>query len=96
KKLVLSLVTISFLSSYSYATNTNVNSHETNTKNISNSNNIVTITNSGSVKVSNNNHKAVNFQSGSSTTTFLNQGTLIGGSNAASVQLGANRNNGVT
>ncbi|HEC1884873.1 TPA: hypothetical protein R1808_001430, partial [Campylobacter jejuni] len=64
KKLVLSLVTISFLSSYSYATNTiTVNSHETNTKNISNSNNIVTITNNGTITISNARSQAVNFQS---------------------------------
>ncbi|MEL1141878.1 hypothetical protein AADW35_09130, partial [Campylobacter jejuni] len=38
---------------------------------------------------------AVNFQPNSSTSTFLNKGTLIGGNNTASVQLGANNNNGV-
>ncbi|EOG9295068.1 hypothetical protein ACLK99_001769, partial [Campylobacter jejuni] len=41
--------------------------------------------------------QAVNFQPNSSTSTFLNQGTLIGGNNTASVQLGgANNNNGAT
>lgn len=47
--------------------------------------------------ISNGSQQAVNFQPNSSTSTFLNQGTLIGGNNAASVQLGANNNNnGVT
>ncbi|HEB9423859.1 TPA: hypothetical protein RZK55_001735, partial [Campylobacter jejuni] len=51
---------------------------------------------SGSITASNNRQQAVSFQNGSSTTTFLNKGTLIGGSNAASVNLGTNNQNGVT
>lgn len=47
--------------------------------------------------ISNGGQQAVNFQPNSSTSTFLNQGTLIGGNNTASVQLGgANNNNGAT
>ncbi|EIJ4041794.1 hypothetical protein K9T45_001656, partial [Campylobacter jejuni] len=96
KKLVLSLVAISFLSSYSYANNTNttIDSSQTNTQTISGSNNTVTIQSNGSIITSRGN--AVNFQQGSSTSTFLNQGTLQGGSNAASVQLSSNNQNGAT
>ncbi|HEC1884991.1 TPA: hypothetical protein R1808_001557, partial [Campylobacter jejuni] len=98
KKLVLSLVAISFLSSYSYATT--VSSAETSTKTISNSNNTVAIQNNGSIIIptdnGNKNKQAILFQQGSSTSTFLNQGTLQGGSNAASVQLSSNNQNGVT
>ncbi|EOX9283393.1 hypothetical protein ACPX05_001266, partial [Campylobacter jejuni] len=50
----------------------------------------------GTITISNGRQQAVNFTQDSSTSTFLNQGTLIGGNNAASVQLGANNNNGVT
>ncbi|TEY07122.1 autotransporter, partial [Campylobacter sp. US18a] len=79
KKLVLSLVTISFLSSYSYANNnTTISTSKTNTHTVNGTNNTLTITNSGTIQVSRRN-QAVNFQNGSSTTTFLNQGTLIGG-----------------
>ncbi|HEB9325689.1 TPA: hypothetical protein RZK29_001745, partial [Campylobacter jejuni] len=56
---------------------------------------IKTFTNSGTIQVSGRN-QAVSFQNGSSTTTFLNKGTLIGGSNAASVNLGTNNQNGIT
>ncbi|EPF2478958.1 autotransporter outer membrane beta-barrel domain-containing protein, partial [Campylobacter jejuni] len=50
----------------------------------------------GTITISNGSQQAVNFTQDSSTSTFLNQGTLIGGNNTASVQLGANNNNGVT
>ncbi|MEA8986016.1 hypothetical protein QRY55_08880, partial [Campylobacter jejuni] len=36
------------------------------------------------------NNQAVNFQSNSSTSTFLNRGTLIGGNNAAAINVGVN------
>ncbi|EJD2898433.1 hypothetical protein M1U30_001787, partial [Campylobacter jejuni] len=55
------------------------------------------IESSGTITISNGGQQAVNFQPNSSTSTFLNQGTLIGGNNTASVQLGgANNNNGAT
>ncbi|EHN6917005.1 hypothetical protein KJK76_001883, partial [Campylobacter jejuni] len=68
---------------------------KTDTQTITGTNN-GTITNSATIQVSGNNNKAVDFQTGSSTSTFLNQGTLIGGNNAASVNLGTNNQNGVT
>ncbi|MCW1863992.1 DUF3060 domain-containing protein, partial [Campylobacter jejuni] len=71
KKLVLSLVTISFLSSYSYATNNTISNSQTNTHTVSGTGNTLTITNSGTIQVSGRN-QAVSFQNGSSTTTFLN------------------------
>ncbi|HFZ5120227.1 TPA: hypothetical protein ACIK0B_000443, partial [Campylobacter jejuni] len=74
--------------------NTTINQSLSNTQTVSGADNTLVIGSSGTITISNN--QAVNFQTGSSTTTFLNQGTLIGGSNAASVQLGANKNNGVT
>ncbi|MCW1863816.1 autotransporter, partial [Campylobacter jejuni] len=67
-----------------------------NTHTVSNSGNTLVVESSGTITISNAGNKAVDFTQGSSTSTFLNKGTLIGGSNAASVQLGANRNNGVT
>nr|WP_216681601.1 autotransporter outer membrane beta-barrel domain-containing protein [Campylobacter novaezeelandiae] len=117
KKLVLSLVTISFLSSYSYAdnsnvkaysevnlksrsasvyqnTNTTINQSLNNTHTVTGAGNTLVIGSGGTIQVSNS--QAVNFQAGSSTSTFLNQGTLQGGNNTASVQVGANKQNGVT
>ncbi|WP_425455669.1 beta strand repeat-containing protein, partial [Campylobacter jejuni] len=74
--------------------NTTINQSLSNTQTVSGADNTLVIGSSGTIQVSNS--QAVNFTKDSSTTTFLNQGTLIGGSNAASVQLGANKNNGVT
>ncbi|EOH9716364.1 hypothetical protein ACME5Q_000060, partial [Campylobacter jejuni] len=54
------------------------------------------IESSGTITISNGNQQAVNFQPNSSTSTFLNKGTLIGENNTASVQLGASNNNGVS
>ncbi|HFZ5036825.1 TPA: hypothetical protein ACIKYF_001791, partial [Campylobacter jejuni] len=73
-----------------------MNTLQNDTHTISSTGNTLVIGNSGTITISNGGKQAVNFTQGSSTTTFLNQGTLIGGSNAASVQLGANKNNGVT
>ncbi|HFP7708138.1 TPA: beta strand repeat-containing protein, partial [Campylobacter jejuni] len=77
-------------------TSTSINTLQNDTHTISSTGNTLVIGNSGTITISDGGKQAVNFTQGSSTTTFLNQGTLIGGSNAASVQLGANKNNGVT
>ncbi len=66
------------------------------TKTINSTGNTLVIESSGTITISNGGQQAVNFTQNSSTSTFLNQGTLIGGNNTASVQLGANTNNGVT
>ncbi|MGI7144150.1 hypothetical protein ACNGED_09245 [Campylobacter jejuni] len=85
--------------SASRSTNSNnktINNLQTLTQTVSNTGNTLVIESSGTITISNSEQQAVNFQPNSSTSTFLNQGTLIGGNNAASVQLGANQNNGVT
>ncbi|EJE1674640.1 hypothetical protein M4G43_000136 [Campylobacter jejuni] len=76
--------------------NETINDSQTSTKTISDTGNTLVIESSGTITISNGRQQAVNFQSNSSTSTFLNKGTLIGGNNTASVQLGANTNNGVT
>ncbi|EOH5765982.1 beta strand repeat-containing protein, partial [Campylobacter jejuni] len=76
--------------------NETINNSQTLTKTVSDTGNTLVIESSGTITISNGRQQAVNFQSNSSTSTFLNQGTLIGGNNTASVQLGANNNNGVT
>ncbi|KDA28155.1 autotransporter outer membrane beta-barrel domain-containing protein [Campylobacter jejuni] len=76
--------------------NETINNSQTSTKTISGTGNTLVIESGGAITISNGSQQAVNFQPNSSTSTFLNKGTLIGGNNAASVQLGANRNNGVT
>ncbi|ENP2276187.1 hypothetical protein ACDA07_001813, partial [Campylobacter jejuni] len=76
--------------------NETINDSQTSTKTISDTGNTLVIESSGTITISNGGQQAVNFQSNSSTSTFLNKGTLIGGNNTASVQLGANTNNGVT
>ncbi|HEF1690600.1 TPA: autotransporter outer membrane beta-barrel domain-containing protein [Campylobacter jejuni] len=76
--------------------NETINNLQTSTKTISSTGNTLVIESGGTITISNGSQQAVNFTQGSSTSTFLNQGTLIGGNNAASVRLGANRNNGVT
>ncbi|EIC2144549.1 autotransporter outer membrane beta-barrel domain-containing protein [Campylobacter jejuni] len=76
--------------------NKTINNLQTSTQTVSNTGNTLVIESGGTITISNGSQQAVNFTQGSSTSTFLNQGTLIGGNNAASVQLGANRNNGVT
>ncbi|EAH9779336.1 autotransporter outer membrane beta-barrel domain-containing protein [Campylobacter jejuni] len=74
-----------------------INNLQTSTKTISGTGNTLVIESSGTITISNGGQQAVNFQPNSSTSTFLNQGTLIGGNNTASVQLGgANNNNGAT
>lgn len=76
---------------------TTISSLQNSTQTISSTGNTLVIESSGTITISNGSQQAVNFQPNSSTSTFLNQGTLIGGNNAASVQLGANNNNnGVT
>ncbi|EAK2064907.1 hypothetical protein I7W34_05275 [Campylobacter jejuni] len=76
--------------------NKTISSLQTSTKTISGTVNTLVIESSGTITISNGGQQAVNFQPNSSTSTFLNKGTLIGGNNTASVQLGANGNNGVT
>ncbi|HFF9566774.1 TPA: hypothetical protein ACGFGE_000115 [Campylobacter jejuni] len=78
------------------STNETINNLQTSTKTISSTGNTLVIESGGTITISNGRQQAVNFTQDSSTSTFLNQGTLIGGNNAASVQLGANNNNGVT
>ncbi|EOY2795553.1 hypothetical protein ACP3CR_001734, partial [Campylobacter jejuni] len=75
---------------------TTINNSQTSTKTISGTDNTLVIESGGTITISNGGQQAVNFTQNSSTSTFLNQGTLIGGNNAASVRLGAVRNNGVT
>lgn len=76
--------------------NGTINNSQTSTKTVSNTGNTLVIESSGTITISNGRQQAVNFTQDSSTSTFLNQGTLIGGNNTASVQLGASGNNGVT
>lgn len=76
--------------------NKTISSLQNSTETVSNTGNTLVIESGGTITISNGGHQAVNFTQNSSTSTFLNQGTLIGGNNAASVQLGANRSNGVT
>lgn len=78
------------------SSNETINNSQTLTKTISGTGNTLVIESSGTITISNGGQQAVNFTKDSSTSTFLNQGTLIGGNNAASVRLGANGNNGVT
>ncbi|EGK8102082.1 hypothetical protein IO340_000663 [Campylobacter jejuni] len=75
---------------------TTISSLQNSTQTVSNTGNTLVIESSGTITISNGSQQAVNFQPNSSTSTFLNKGTLIGGNNAASVRLGANGNNGVT
>ncbi|EAJ2237850.1 hypothetical protein COO88_00610 [Campylobacter jejuni] len=87
--------------SASRSTNSNnnktISSLQKSTETISGTGNTLVIESSGTITIPNGEQQAVNFTQGSSTSTFLNQGTLIGGNNTASVQLGgANTNNGVT
>ncbi|EKZ1700360.1 hypothetical protein RED71_001694, partial [Campylobacter jejuni] len=76
--------------------NETINNSQTLTQTVNNTGNTLVIESSGTITISNVNQQAVNFTQGSSTSTFLNKGTLIGGNNTASVQLGAINNNGVT
>ncbi|HAN0520054.1 TPA: beta strand repeat-containing protein, partial [Campylobacter jejuni] len=76
--------------------NKTISSLQNSTQTVSNTDNTLVIESGGTITISNGGQQAVNFQPNSSTSTFLNKGTLIGGNNIASVQLGANRNNGVT
>ncbi|EAI0559137.1 hypothetical protein R1U52_001717 [Campylobacter jejuni] len=76
--------------------NKTISSLQNSTQTVSGTGNTLVIESSGTITISNGGQQAVNFQSNSSTSTFLNKGTLIGGNNTASVQLGANTNNGVT
>ncbi|EAL0027100.1 hypothetical protein FDO73_09025, partial [Campylobacter jejuni] len=76
--------------------NETINNLQTSTKTISGTGNTLVIESNGTITISNGGQQAVNFQPNSLTSTFLNKGTLIGGNNTASVQLGANGNNGVS
>ncbi|HEH3662686.1 TPA: hypothetical protein SGY31_001260 [Campylobacter jejuni] len=85
--------------SASRSTNSNnktISSLQNSTQTVSNTGNTLVIESGGTITISNGGQQAVNFQPNSSTSTFLNKGTLIGGNNAASVRLGANKSNGVT
>ncbi|EOJ1808861.1 hypothetical protein ACM2GX_000143 [Campylobacter jejuni] len=73
-----------------------ISSLQNSTETVSNTGNTLVIESGGAITISNGSQQAVNFTQDSSTSTFLNKGTLIGGNNTASVQLGANNNNGVT
>lgn len=76
--------------------NKTISSLQNSTQTVSGTGNTLVIESGGTITISNGEQQAVNFTQDSSTSTFLNQGTLIGGNNVASVQLGANQNNGVT
>lgn len=76
--------------------NKTISSLQNSIQTVSNTGNTLVIESGGTITISNGSQQAVNFTQNSSTSTFLNQGTLIGGNNAASVRLGANRNNGVS
>lgn len=76
--------------------NETIDNLQLSTKTISGTGNTLVIESGGTITISNGSQQAVNFTQDSSTSTFLNKGTLIGGNNTASVQLGANTNNGVT
>ncbi|MGG43772.1 autotransporter, partial [Campylobacter jejuni] len=74
--------------------NTTINQSLSNTHTVSGTDNTLVIGSGGTITISNS--QAVNFTQGSSTTTFKNQGTLIGGNNTASVNIGTNNQNGAT
>ncbi|HIC9333763.1 TPA: autotransporter outer membrane beta-barrel domain-containing protein [Campylobacter jejuni] len=78
------------------SSNETIDNSQTLTKTISGTGNTLVIESGGTITISNGEQQAVNFTQNSSTSTFLNKGTLIGGNNTASVQLGTNRGNGVT
>ncbi|EAI3991878.1 autotransporter outer membrane beta-barrel domain-containing protein [Campylobacter jejuni] len=73
--------------------NKTISSLQNSTQTVSNTGNTLVIESGGAITISNSGQQAVDFQPNSSTFTFLNKGTLIGGNNAASVRLGANNNN---
>ncbi|EMH3047284.1 hypothetical protein V6G57_001733, partial [Campylobacter jejuni] len=77
-------------------TNTTISDSKNQTQTIDGDNNTLVIGSGGSITISNAGNQAVSFQASSSTSTFKNQGTLIGGSNAASVQISTNSSNGAT
>ncbi|EKO5707198.1 hypothetical protein P0W69_001706, partial [Campylobacter jejuni] len=86
-----------FRSKSSNNNNKTISSLQNSTQTVSNTDNTLVIESGGTITISNGSQQAVNFTQGSSTSTFLNKGTLIGGNNTASVQLGgANTSNGVT
>ncbi|EAK7318845.1 hypothetical protein E8A83_02495, partial [Campylobacter jejuni] len=76
--------------------NTTISDSKNQTQTIDGSNNTLVIGSGGSITISNTGNQAVNFQASSSTSTFKNQGTLIGGSNTSSVQVGVNKSGGAT
>lgn len=76
--------------------NKTISSLQNSTQTVSGTGNTLVIESGGTITISNGSQQAVNFTQNSSTSTFLNQGTLIGGSNAASVNLGTNNQNGAT
>lgn len=85
-----------FRSKSSNNNKTIISSLQNSTQTVSGTGNTLVIESGGTITISNGGQQAVNFQPNSLTSTFLNKGTLIGGNNTASVQLGANTNNGVT
>ncbi|BDM06316.1 hypothetical protein THJ097_08050 [Campylobacter jejuni] len=76
--------------------NKTISSLQNSTQTVSGTGNTLVIESGGTITISNGGQQAVNFTQDSSTSTFLNQGTLIGGNNAASVNLGTNNQNGAT
>ncbi|EAK7676898.1 hypothetical protein E7O31_06035 [Campylobacter jejuni] len=85
-----------FRSKSSNNNNKTISSLQNSTETISGTGNTLVIESGGTITISNGGQQAVNFTQDSSTSTFLNKGTLIGRNNAASVQLGVNNSNGVT
>ncbi|EDP3524423.1 hypothetical protein GV840_08105, partial [Campylobacter jejuni] len=85
-----------FRSKSSNNNNKTISSLQNSTETISGTGNTLVIESGGTITISNGGQQAVNFTRDSSTSTFLNKGTLIGRNNAASVQLGVNNSNGVT
>ncbi|ELU8915362.1 autotransporter, partial [Campylobacter jejuni] len=67
-----------------HSTNSNnktINSLQNSTETVSGTGNTLVIESGGTITISNGSQQAVNFTQGSSTSTFLNQGTLIGRNN---------------
>ncbi|MBZ7954166.1 hypothetical protein H2278_04840, partial [Campylobacter sp. W0018] len=105
KKFLFSLVAVSVLATCANAqisgagcsgTCGTVSDAQTTKITVDGANNTLIIESGGSVKPNNANDIAIEFKPNSSTTTFKNEGTIQGGSNAASIQIGSNNNNGAT
>ena len=97
KKFLFSLATVSVLSTCAEAKISGcglsgncgtITNNQTGKITVENSGNILIIEEEGSVKPSGVNDIAIEFKSNSSTTTFKNQGTVIGGNNKGSIVIG--------